>query len=76
MALLVLLVVLTVIAVAAQALSATPTFLFGSALAAIAGMAVAFAVVWRSRPGPRAVVAAVLALVNMVLVLRAIVTPR
>ncbi|HVR70723.1 MAG TPA: hypothetical protein VMT87_07730 [Vicinamibacteria bacterium] len=76
MALFVLLVVLTVIAGAAQLVSGAPTFLFASAVAAIAGMAGAFAVVWRSRPGPRAVVAAILALVNIVLALRAIVTPR
>jgi hypothetical protein len=75
-ALLVALVVLTLVAGAAPLLSGAPPYLFASAVAAIAGMAVAFAVVWRSRAGPRAVAAAVLTVVNLVLVLRAIVTPR
>jgi hypothetical protein len=43
---------------------------------AFAGLIAAFVAVWRSRPGPRAVAAAVLILVNMVLALRAILTPR
>jgi hypothetical protein len=75
-ALLVLLVVLTAIAGAAQLVSAAPAWLFAGAAAAFAGTALGFAVVWRSRAGPRAVVAAVLILVNIVLALRAIVTPR
>jgi len=72
----VVLVVLTAVAAVAQYLSAAPTYLFASAVAALAGMAVAFAVVWRSRHGPRAVTAAVLLLADMVLVLRAVITPR
>ena len=76
MTLFVVLVVLTAVAAVAPYLSAAPTYLFVSAVAALAGVTVAFAVVWRSRHGPRAVTAAVLLLVDMVLVLRAVVTPR
>ena len=76
MALFVVLVVLTVVAAVSQYLSAAPTYLFASAVAALAGVAVAFAVVWRSRHGPRAVTAAILLLTDMILVLRAVITPR
>jgi hypothetical protein len=72
----VLLIVLTTAAAAAQYTSAAPAYLFGSAIAAMAGMALAFVVVWRSRQGPRAVIAAILLLVDMVLMLRAVITPR
>ncbi len=67
---------LTIVAAVSQYLSAAPTYLFASAVAALAGMALAFLVVWRSRHGPRAVTAAVLLLANMILVLRAVITPR
>jgi hypothetical protein len=75
-ALFAVLVILTVVAAVSQYLSAAPAYLFTSAVAALAGMGVAFAVVWRSRHGPRAVTAAVLLLADMVLVLRAVITPR
>jgi hypothetical protein len=71
-----LLVVVTLIAVAAQYGSAGPVPLLISAGAAVLALVLAFALVWRSREGPRALVAATLILVNLVLVLRAMVTPR
>ena len=71
-----LLVVVTLAAIVAQYLSAGPVPLLASAGAAILGLLLAFMLVWRTREGPRALVAAVLILVNLVLVLRAIVTPR
>jgi hypothetical protein len=49
---------------------------FAAATCAFAGMIAAFVVAARSRPGPRAVTAAVLILVNIVLAMRAILTPR
>ena len=71
-----LLVVVTFVAIVAQYLSAGPVPLLSSAGAALVGLVLAFALVWRTRTGPRALTAAVLILVNLVLVLRAIVTPR
>ena len=71
-----LLVLVTLAAIVAQYVSAGPVPLVLSAGAAVLGLALAFAVVWRTREGPRALIAAVLVLVNLVLVLRAIVTPR
>ena len=71
-----LLVVATLIAVVAQYVSAGPVALLASAAAALVGIMLAFALIWRTRPGARALVAAVLILVNLVLVMRAIVTPR
>jgi hypothetical protein len=75
-ALFVVLVALTIVAAVSQYLSAAPTYLFASAVAALAGMVVALLVVWRSRHGPRAVTAAILLLADMVLMLRAVITPR
>ena len=71
-----LLVVVTLVAVVTQFLTAAPVPLLASAAAAVVGLVLAFALVRRERPGPRAVVAAVLILVNLVLVVRTIVTPR
>ena len=71
-----LLVGVTLVAIVTQYLSAGPVPLLVSAGAGILGLALAFAVVWRSREGPRALSAAVLILVNLVVVLRAIVAPR
>lgn len=73
---LILLIVLTVLAALAQYLASAPGHVLASAVAALAGAGLALVVVWRSRPGPRAVVAAILTLVNVVLALRALVTPR
>jgi hypothetical protein len=49
---------------------------FAVATLGFAGMIAALVAVWRSRPGPGAVVAAILVLVNIVLALRAVLTPR
>lgn len=76
MRMIVLVAFLTVVAGLAQYLASAPAHLTASALTAVAGAAVAFAIVYRSRPGPRAAVAAVLILVNLVLALRAFLTPR
>jgi len=72
----VLLLILTVVAGLEQYVARTPAHSMASAMMALAGAAVAFAIVYRSRPGPRAVAAAVLILVNLVLALRAFVTPH
>jgi hypothetical protein len=69
-------VILTVVAGLAQYVVSTPAHLTASALTAVAGVAVAFAIVYRSRPGPTAATAAVLILINLVLALRAFITPR
>ena len=71
-----LLVVLTAAGVIVQYLSAGPVALLASAGAALVAVALAFAVVWRQRAGGTPLVAAVLILVNLVVVLRALVTPR
>jgi hypothetical protein len=69
-------------AVCAAAAAVLPSFLgagaapFAGASLAFAGMIAALMAVWRSRPGPRAVAAAILVLVNIVMALRAILTPR
>ncbi len=68
--------ILTVVAGVAQYVARTPAHLMASAAMALAGAAVAFAIVYRSRPGPRAVTASILILVNLVLALRAFLTPR
>jgi hypothetical protein len=49
---------------------------FAAASLAFAGMMAAFAAVWRLRPGPPAVAGAILILVDIVLALRAVLTPR
>jgi hypothetical protein len=72
----ILLAILTVAAGLAQYVARTPAHLMASALMALAGAAVAFAIVYRSRPGPRAVAAAVLIVVNLVFALRAFLPPR
>jgi hypothetical protein len=73
-----LVVVVTVAAAVTQFVSAAPVPLLASAAAAVLGVVIAFVLVWRdrARPGPPALVAAVLILVNLVLVMRAVVTPR
>ena len=72
----VLVAIFTVAAGLAQYLARTPVHLQASAVTALAGAAVAFAIVYRARPGPRAVAASVLILVNLVLALRAFLNPR
>lgn len=72
----VLLVLLTAGAGVTQYLARSPAHLTASALLALAGAGIAFAIVYRSRPGPRAGTAAVLILINLVLALRAFLTPR
>jgi hypothetical protein len=72
----VLVALLTVVAGLAQYLASTPADLTASALTAVAGVAVAFAIVYRSRAGRTAATAAVLILINLVLALRAFITPR
>ena len=71
-----LLVVISAAAVAIQYASAGPVPLLVSAGVAFVGAVLAFAVVWRSRSGAAPLIAALLILVNLTLVLRAIVTPR
>jgi hypothetical protein len=71
-----LLVVVTLIAIAAPLVSAGPVPLLVSAGAAVLGLVLGFALVWRARAGARALAAAVLILVNLVLVLRVILVPR
>lgn len=73
---LILLVVLTVIAALGPLAGRTSDVLLATGLVAGAAIVVGFAFVWRSRAGPRAVLGAVLILVNMVLALRAFTTPR
>lgn len=72
----ILLIILTVVAGVAQYAARTPAHLMASAVMALAGAGVAFAIVYRSRPGPRAAAAAVMILVNLVFALRAFLTPR
>ena len=74
--LLILLVVLTLIAALAPLMGHTIYAVLARGAVAVAAMAVGFAFVWRSRAGPRAVLGAVLILVNIVLALRAFTTPR
>jgi hypothetical protein len=76
MTMIILLAVLTVVGGLAQYVASTPEHRMASVVMAMAAAAVAFAIVYRSRPGPRAVAAAVLILVNLVLALRALITPR
>jgi hypothetical protein len=73
-----LLIVLTLAAAITQYASAAPLPLLASAAAGFLGAVVAFALVWRERdrPGVRALVAAILILANLVLVMRALITPR
>jgi hypothetical protein len=73
-----ILIVVTIAAAITQFGSAAPVPLVASAAAAVLGVVLAFALVWveRERPGPRALIAAVLILVNLVLVMRAVITPR
>lgn len=74
--------ILILAAICAAAAVVLPSFLgagvapFAGASLAFGGMIAAFVAVRRSRPGPRAVAAAILILVNIVLALRAILTPR
>ena len=67
---------LTVLAALAQYAARTPEHVLASAALAVFGAVLGFALVYRSRPGPRAAVSAVLILVNLVLALRAFVTPH
>jgi hypothetical protein len=71
-----LLIVLTAVALGAPYVSSGPAPLVVSGAAALSAVMVGFTLVWRSRAGPRALIAAVLILVNLVLVLRVLVTPR
>ena len=73
---LILLVVLTVSAALGPLAGRTSDVLLATGLVAVAAMGVGFAFVWRSRAGPRAVLGAVLILVDIVLALRAFTTPR
>ena len=72
--LLVLAVILTSVAALAPYLDGAPAALTG--MVAVAGSALALAVVRRSRPGVGAVLAAVLTLINLVLAVRAFTTPH
>jgi hypothetical protein len=72
----ILVAILTVVAGVMQYVAGTPEQRMAGAAMALAGAALAFALVYRSRPGPRAATAGVLILVNLVLALRAFLTPR
>ena len=75
-AMIVALAVLTVLAAMAQYAARSPEEALLGAAMAVMGAVLGFAIVYRSRPGPRAASAAVLILVNLVFALRAFLTPR